>query len=152
MDLQWPTEAHSARQELQAFLAADAPDGEYPPDFARRLASSGYAAPHWPAPWGRGANAWEQLAIDDEMQTQQVPKPMNPIGIGWAGPTLLVAGSEVQQQRWLPALLDGSEIWCQLFSEPGAGSDLASVQTRAVLDGDEFVVDGQKVWTTLAHV
>ncbi len=152
MDLQWTPEADAARQAMRAFLDEHAPNGAYPPDFSRRLASAGYAAPHWPTPWGRGANAWEQLAIDDEMQTRAVPKPMNPIGIGWAGPTLLVAGAQDQQERWLPSLLDGSEIWCQLFSEPGAGSDLASVQTKAVRDGDEFVVDGQKVWTTLAHV
>ena len=152
MDLQWTPEADTARQEVSAFLEAHAPNGAYPRDFARRLAAAGYAAPHWPVPWGRGANAWEQLAIDDEMRARAVPKPMNPIGIGWAGPTLLVAGSQAQQDRWLPSLLDGSEIWCQLFSEPAAGSDLASVQTRAVIDGDEFVVDGQKVWTTLAHV
>ena len=128
------------------------PDGRYPADWNRRLAAAGYVAPHWPRPWGLDATPTEQLAIDEVLRELRVPRPMNPIGIGWAGPTLLVAGTDEQQQRWLPGILDGSELWCQLFSEPGAGSDLASLQTRAVRDGDEYVVNGQKVWTTLAHV
>ena len=116
------------------------------------LARAGFVAPHWPAPWGLDADPNEQLAIDEVMRELAVPRPLNPIGIGWAGPTLLVAGTEAQQARWLPGILDGSELWCQLFSEPEAGSDLASLTTRAKRDGEEFVVNGQKVWTTLAHV
>jgi alkylation response protein AidB-like acyl-CoA dehydrogenase len=116
------------------------------------LARAGYVAPHWPAPWGLESDPNEQLAIDEVMRELAVPRPLNPIGIGWAGPTLLVAGTEAQQAQWLPGILDGSELWCQLFSEPEAGSDLASLTTSAKRDGEEFVVNGQKVWTTLAHV
>ncbi len=137
---------------LREFVADHAPGGEFPPDWNTRLAGAGFVTPHWPAPWGLGAGPAEQLELDEAMRALHVPRPMNPIGIGWAGPTLLVAGSEEQQQRWLPGLLDGSELWCQLFSEPGAGSDLSSLATRAVRDGDEYVVNGQKIWTTLAHV
>ncbi|MDQ1381286.1 MAG: hypothetical protein QOJ71_2005 [Actinomycetota bacterium] len=142
---------HSPADRLRGFVAEHAPHGEFPPDWNRRLAGAGFVTPHWPPPWGLGAGPAEQLELDDAMRALQVPRPMNPIGIGWAGPTLLVAGTEEQQQRWLPGLLDGSELWCQLFSEPGAGSDLSSLSTRAVRDGDEYVVNGQKIWTTLAH-
>jgi alkylation response protein AidB-like acyl-CoA dehydrogenase len=148
VELQWPPEALAARHEVAEFLASA--DGAS--DVVHRLAAAGYVAPHWPRPWGRNASPWEQLAIDDALRAAGAPRPMNPIGIGWAGPTLLVAGTAEQQQRWLPGLLDGSELWCQLFSEPGAGSDLASLSTRAIRDGDEWIVTGQKVWTTLAHV
>jgi len=147
-----PPEAESYRGGIRAFIAQHAPDGQYPPDWTRQLAGNGYVAPHWPRPWGRDASPIEQLVIDEELKRALAPKPMNPIGIGWAGPTLLVAGTAEQQQRYLPGLLDGSEIWCQLFSEPEAGSDLASLTTRAVRDGDEYVLNGQKIWTTLAQL
>jgi len=100
-----------------------------------------------PKPWGLDADANHQLLIDDELKRADVRLPINPIGIGWAGPTILYAGTEEQQQRWLPKLLSGEEFWCQLFSEPNAGSDLASLSTRAERDGDEWIVTGQKVWT-----
>jgi 3-oxochol-4-en-24-oyl-CoA dehydrogenase len=142
----------SPADRLHRLVDEHAPGGSYPPDWNTRLARSGFVTPHWPEPWGLAAGPAEQLELDELMRALKVPRPMNPIGIGWAGPTLLVAGTDAQQQRWLPGLLDGSEIWCQLFSEPGAGSDLSSLTTRAVRDGDEYVVNGQKVWTTLAHV
>jgi alkylation response protein AidB-like acyl-CoA dehydrogenase len=136
---------------LRAFVRENTPDGRYPADWNRRFAAAGFVAPHWPPPWGLDAAPAEQLELDEVARELQLPRPMNPIGIGWAGPTLLVAGTEEQKRSWLPGLLDGSELWCQLFSEPGAGSDLSSLTTRAELDGDEYVVNGQKVWTTLAH-
>jgi alkylation response protein AidB-like acyl-CoA dehydrogenase len=152
MDLDLPPEAEAARAAVRRFLAEtlDA-DGRPPVDWFARLAAAGYTAPHWPRPWGIGASPAEQLVIDEELRQAGVRRPENPIGIGWAGPTLVLAGTEEQQQRWLPGLLDGSEVWCQLFSEPGAGSDLASLSTTAVRDGDEWVVNGQKIWTSLAR-
>jgi 3-oxochol-4-en-24-oyl-CoA dehydrogenase len=141
-----------ARRAVRSWIHQHAPGGRWPSDFNRRLAEAGYAAPHWPRPWGRDADPAAQLAIDSELRAAGAPRPFNPIGIGWAGPTLLVAGTAEQQARWLPGILDGSEVWCQLFSEPGAGSDLASLSTRAELDGDIWIVNGQKVWTTFAHL
>jgi alkylation response protein AidB-like acyl-CoA dehydrogenase len=142
----------SPAARLRSFVAEHAPAGRFPSDWNSTMARAGFVAPHWPTPWGLGAGPTEQLELDLVARELAVPRPLNPIGIGWAGPTLLVAGSEEQQQRWLPGILDGSELWCQLFSEPGAGSDLSSLATRAVRDGDEYVVNGQKIWTTLAHV
>jgi len=125
---------------------------DHPSPSARDLAEGGLVAPHWPRPWGRAADAVTQLVVDEELRRAGVTRPFNPIGLGWAGPTLLFAGTEEQKERWLWPLLAGDEIWCQLFSEPDAGSDLASLRTSAERDGDEWIVHGQKVWTTLAHV
>jgi alkylation response protein AidB-like acyl-CoA dehydrogenase len=116
------------------------------------LAEAGYVAPHWPRPWGLDADPVTQLVIDDELRRAGAFRPVNPIGIGWAGPTILHAGTPEQRQRYLFPLLAGEELWCQLFSEPDAGSDLANLGTRAVRDGDEYVVTGQKIWTSLGHV
>ncbi len=152
MNLDLPPEVEAARRRIRDFLADTlVADGKPPSDWFARLAAAGYTAPHWPPPWGLGASPAEQLVIDEELHRAGVHRPENPIGIGWAGPTLLTAGTEEQHRRFLPGILDGSEIWCQLFSEPGAGSDLASLSTRAGRDGDEWVVDGQKVWTSLAR-
>jgi 3-oxochol-4-en-24-oyl-CoA dehydrogenase len=152
VDFELPVEAETYRDEVRAFVREHAPDGRFPADWNVRLAEAGYVAPHWPKPYGRDAGPVQQLVIDEELRAAGAPRPLNPIGIGWAGPTLLVAGTHEQQERYLPGILSGAELWCQLFSEPGAGSDLASLTTRAERDGDEYVVHGQKVWTTFAHV
>jgi alkylation response protein AidB-like acyl-CoA dehydrogenase len=146
VDLALPGDDHPARAEFRTWLTA------HPDPTPRQLAGAGYVAPHWPRPWGLDADPIVQLVIDDEMRRAGVRRPFNQIGIGWAGPTLVHAGTEAQKQRYLLPLLAGEEIWCQLFSEPGAGSDLAGLSTRAVRDGDEWVVSGQKVWTSFAHI
>ena len=108
-------------------------------------------APGWLEPWGRSADVLQRLAIDLELTAAGVdPIGHNPIGIGWAGPTILTAGTDAQRERYLHPLLSGEEFWCQLFSEPDAGSDLASLTTSAVKDGNVYVVNGQKVWNTWA--
>jgi alkylation response protein AidB-like acyl-CoA dehydrogenase len=92
-----------------------------------------------------------QLIIDEELKAAGVARPQNAIGIGWAGPTILYAGTEEQKARYLWPILTGEEIWCQMFSEPEAGSDLANLATRAVRDGDRYIVNGSKIWTSGAH-
>ena len=145
MDFELPDADHPYRSEVRAWLA------EHPTPSGRELAEAGYVAPHLPRPWGLDADPVHQLVIDDELRAAKVRRPVNPIGIGWAGPTLVHAGTAEQQARYLPRLLSGEDMWCQLFSEPEAGSDLASLGTRAVRDGDEWVVNGQKIWTSLAQ-
>ena len=146
MDFEMPSEDDPRRLSVRSWLE------EHPDPSDVELAESGYVAPHWPAPYGLDADPILQLVIDEELRRSGVRRPQNQIGIGWAGPTLLAAGTEEQQRRYLPRLLSAEDIWCQLFSEPGAGSDLASLSTTAVRDGDEWVVSGQKVWTSFGHV
>jgi alkylation response protein AidB-like acyl-CoA dehydrogenase len=146
MDFELPGDDDPRRKEVRQWFEA------HPKPSGRELAEAGYVAPHWPAPWGLAADPILQLIIDDEMRRAGVRRPNNPIGIGWGGPTILHAGTQEQKDRYLMPLLAGEEIWCQLFSEPGAGSDLANLSTRAVRDGDTYVITGQKVWTSLAHL
>jgi alkylation response protein AidB-like acyl-CoA dehydrogenase len=146
VDLLTPVADDPRRAAVRAWLA------EHPAPSGRELAEAGYVAPHWPPPYGLGADPEHQLLIDDELDRAGVRRPANPIGIGWAGPTLIYAGTDAQRERYLLPMLAGEEIWCQLFSEPGAGSDLAGLSTRAVRDGDEWVVNGQKIWTSGAQL
>ncbi|MDP4692807.1 MAG: acyl-CoA dehydrogenase family protein [Ilumatobacteraceae bacterium] len=145
MDQLLPGDTDERRISIRTWLA------EHPRPTPRQLAHAGYVAPHWPAPWGLAADPIHQLIIDDELARAGVQRPSNAIGIGWAGPTIAYAGSEEQKERYLFPLLTAEEIWCQLFSEPGSGSDLASLSTRAERDGDEWVVNGSKIWTSGAQ-
>lgn len=145
MDFELPADDDPRRIEVREWIA------EHPEPSGPELAAAGYVVPHWPAPWGLDADPIHQLIIDDELRRARIRRPDNTIGIGWAGPTLLAAGTDAQKDRHLGPIISGEEIWCQLFSEPGSGSDLASLSTTAVRDGDEWIVNGQKVWTSLAH-
>ncbi|HUF32732.1 MAG TPA: acyl-CoA dehydrogenase family protein [Acidimicrobiales bacterium] len=145
MDFDFPPQDDPRRLAVREWLTAN------PEPTGRQLAEAGYVAPHWPEPWGLDADPIHQIIVDEELAAAGIKRPSNMIGIGWAGPTILHAGTGEQKERYLLPLLAAEEIWCQLFSEPGAGSDLANLGTRAVRDGDEWVVNGQKIWTSMAH-
>ena len=116
------------------------------------LFEGGWGAITWPTEYGgRGDTAWHQAIFNQEAAAFDVSAGAFSVGIGMCGPTLIAHGTDEQKRRFLPALLQGEEVWCQLFSEPGAGSDLAGLKTRAVLDGDSWVVNGQKVWSSSAQ-
>jgi alkylation response protein AidB-like acyl-CoA dehydrogenase len=120
--------------------------------FMARLHDAGYSGITWPAAYGgQGLSAAEERAFQQAARDFPLPVNVFGIGLGMCGPTLLSLGTEEQKHRYIRPLLRGAEIWCQMFSEPGAGSDVASLQTRAVLDGDTWVVNGQKVWTSVAR-
>ncbi len=146
MDFDLPADDHPTRQAVRDWLTV------HPDPTGRQLAEAGYVVPHWPSPWGLDADPIAQLVIDDELARAGVDRPSNPIGIGWAAPTILLAGTPEQHARFLPTILSGEEFWCQLFSEPDAGSDLANLATRAVRDGDEYVINGSKIWSSAAHL
>jgi alkylation response protein AidB-like acyl-CoA dehydrogenase len=120
-------------------------------DWADALATRGWVAPHWPKEYGgAGLTPMEQFIFKQEMTAAGAPA-VGGMGVQMLGPTLIVHGSDEQKAEHLPRILSGEVAWCQGYSEPGSGSDLASLQTRAVRDGDEFVVNGQKIWTSGAH-
>jgi len=151
------TEARTWLADAWPTFNAEHPDtGRYEPARARawqrRLAEGGWGAPSWPAEYGgRGFGPLESTVWAEEKARIGATIPFNVVGFGMAGPTIIAHGTPPQKQRYLPPLLGGEEIWCQLFSEPGAGSDLASLATRAVRDGDDWIVTGQKVWSSSAH-
>ena len=146
--IELPEGAEIHRDEVRRFVEDLA---EHPKDeWNRRIGDSGYLVPHWPEPWGRGASPLEQLVIDEEFRRARVRRPHLAVG-AWALPTIIVHGTEEQQQRFIPPTLRGELTWCQMFSEPGAGSDLAALTTKAVRTDGGWLLTGQKVWTSLAH-
>jgi alkylation response protein AidB-like acyl-CoA dehydrogenase len=150
VDFDFPAQDDPRRIAIREWLAA------HPMPTQQQAADAGYVVPHWPEPWGLGADPIHQIIISQELEGVKFTKDgegagSNAIGVGWAAPTILMAGTELQQQRFLPKIFNHEEIWCQLFSEPDAGSDLASLATRAVKDGDEYVINGSKIWSSGAH-
>jgi alkylation response protein AidB-like acyl-CoA dehydrogenase len=161
VDLTPTPQEQAFRDELRGWLAANHPGPEPEGDVAgfefrrawqRRLHDDDWAGVSWPKEYGgRGATLVEQAIYNEELGRAQAPSTANVLGLAMGGPTVIAHGTEEQKRRYLEPILSAEEIWCQGFSEPEAGSDLASLKTRAVRNGDEWVVTGQKVWTTLAH-
>jgi alkylation response protein AidB-like acyl-CoA dehydrogenase len=142
-----PPEAEPIAAEVRAFI--DDLKTHDKSEWRQIMADNGYVAPHWPTPWGRDASPLEQLVIDHEFRVARVRRPHLAVG-AWSLPTLIAHGTPEQQQRWMGPTLRGEMNWCQMFSEPGAGSDLASLSTKASRDDGGWLLTGQKVWTSMA--
>jgi alkylation response protein AidB-like acyl-CoA dehydrogenase len=166
MDFNYPTEAEAFRADFRAWLDdhltdeyrgasvmdADPEQLERLRQWNRMLADARYAAIAWPVEYGgRGAGIMEQVVFSEEMHRARAPGTLNPLGLSNIAPAIIEHGTEEQKRELLPRMLCGDDIWCQGFSEPDAGSDLASLKMSAVRDGDDFVVNGQKTWNTLGH-
>jgi len=167
MDFELTEPEQRFRDRLRQWLQANLPPGwgttlfepvdlyakvAFLKDWSRKLYAAGYAGLSWPKEYGgAGATLMEQVIFNEEVARFKAPTPYNGIALGMVGPTLIEVGTEAQKQRYLAKMLTCEEIWCQGYSEPGSGSDLASLQTHAIQDGDEFVISGQKVWTSYAH-
>ncbi|OWU84383.1 acyl-CoA dehydrogenase [Oceanicola sp. 22II-s10i] len=166
MDFTWTEEDAAYRARIRAFLERELPDtwpdiARHGPgsaeqtafslDFCPKLAEAGLLIPHWPEEWGGAARpAWEHFILGEELWRAGEPRGAQYMNVNWIGPVLMKYGSPEQKARYLPEMAQGRAIWCQGFSEPNAGSDLASLRTRAVRDGADYVINGQKIWTSYA--
>ena len=157
MDLNYTPEDEAFRSRIRSWFEQHRPK---PPEtlaerkaWQRTLYEAGFVGMGWPREYGgQSARPMEQAIVAEEMALANVPGPINSLGIGFVGPTLIVHGTEQQKQRYIRPILTADEIWCQLYSEPDAGSDLAGLKTRAVRQNGEYIVNGQKVWTSLGPV
>jgi alkylation response protein AidB-like acyl-CoA dehydrogenase len=166
MDLNLTAEELKFRDELRAWLAANLPKDwnewrekpievsfPYLRAWQRKLQEGNWAAVSWPKEYGgRSASLMQQAIFWEEMARVEAPPMVNSLGLGLIGPTIIAYGTEAQKKRFIPKILSAEEIWCQGFSEPNAGSDLAGLQTEARLDGSDYIVNGQKVWTSYGWV
>ncbi len=167
MDFNYTSQEEAFRQELRSWLEANLPK-DYDPDtfeaqdaeerwqvqlaWQKKLHEGGWVGVHWPKEYGgRGAALIEQVIYQQEIGRVRAPGIANSLGVSIVGPTLIHWGTEEQKKRYIPQILSAEEIWCQGYSEPGSGSDFASLQTRGREEGDYFVINGQKVWTSYAH-
>jgi alkylation response protein AidB-like acyl-CoA dehydrogenase len=165
MEFDWDDEQRSFRATVRAFLAANLPanwedlahgpgsaeQSAFSKKFCGALAQAGLLVPHWPKQWGgRDADPWTSFILAEEMWEAGEPRGGQYMNVNWIGPTLMRFGSEAQQQRYIPPMGRGETIWCQGFSEPESGSDLASLRTRAEKHGDVYRINGQKIWTSYA--
>lgn len=161
MDLSYSPQEERFRAELRAWLQQNPPGPEpepigewvaYGKAWQHKLHAAGWCGIAWPEAYGgRGATLIEQVIFQEEMARAKTPMLINLAGLTMGGPVLIAHGTEEQKRRYLKNILSADEIWCQGFSEPNAGSDLAALKTRAVLDGDDFIINGQKVWTSFAR-
>jgi alkylation response protein AidB-like acyl-CoA dehydrogenase len=165
MDFQWDAEQRAFRNTVRKFLAEHLPpdwetlahgpgsasQSAFSKTFCGELATAGLLVPHWPKRWGgRDADAWTSFILAEEMWMAGEPRGGQYMNVNWIGPTLMRFGTEAQQERYIPPIARGATIWCQGFSEPEAGSDLASLRTRAERDGSGWRINGQKIWTSYA--
>ena len=167
MEFSWDNDAVVLRQEIADFLDSELPEWWRPTnqtilsgeqhhafcrEFAPRLAERGYHVPHWPSEYGgRDASPWQVAVIAEELWRRGEPRGQQYYGANWIGPAIIRHGTEEQKRHFLPLIAAGRLRWCQGFSEPDSGSDLASLRTSAYLDGDEYVVNGSKIWTSYAQ-
>ncbi len=165
MDFNWDDEQRTFRATVREFLAVHLPSdweslahgpgtewqGAFSKQFCGQLAAAGLLVPHWPTRWGgRAADPWTAFILAEEMWAAGEPRGGQYMNVNWIGPTLMRFGSEAQQETYIPPIARGATIWCQGFSEPEAGSDLASLRTRAEQQGSSHRINGQKIWTSYA--